>query len=538
MSSQPPFTPPGGGAPPPPYDSRTQWRVYREQQRAAWRAQRDAWRAQRHVWKAGYVGAYGPRVPSVVGPIILVAIGIVGLLIYSGRIAPATFRMWYGHWWPLLLILAGLAMLGEWALDLRRSTPVRRGGGFVGLLILLAILGFTASSWDNFWGPMRANWGDNNDNFFNLFGLPEQDRDQQLLNVQVPAHALIQIENPRGDVSVTAGDGSNVQVQAHEVAYANSDNDARKIFDAEQAHVTLSGNTVLVKSESNTSGRLNLAITIPKNAQVTVNSGHGDVTAAGLGGGANITSSHGDVHLSAIQGSVQVHFSNDKGDFSAHQIDGDLTADGNCNDLTFSEVKGKVTLNGEIFGDVHMENVVGPLHLHTSVTELEIATLPGDMTLNSDDLRVTEAKGQVRVTTHAKDVDLSQIYGDTYVNDSRGQITIEPAGSYSVDAKSGKGDLELTLPPEASATVDGHTHNGDIVADYPLEINGDESKTVSGRIGSGQNKISLNADVGDIRIKKGSGFTAAPPMPSAPPTAPNAPHLKAPKAAPAQPVTQ
>ena len=42
---------------------------------------------------------------------------------------------------------------------------------------------------------------------------------------------MIQVENPRGDVSVTAGDGPDVEVQAHEVAYANSDDDAKKIFD-------------------------------------------------------------------------------------------------------------------------------------------------------------------------------------------------------------------------------------------------------------------------------------------------------------------
>ena len=534
MSGQPPFTPPGGGVPP--YDPRTQWRVYREQQKAAWRAQRDAWKAQRHAWKAGYGGTYVPRVPSIVGPIILVGIGIVGLLIYSGHISASNFWSWYGHWWPLLLIAAGVALLGEWALDMRRTTPVHRGGGFVGVLILLALLGLAASGWNGFWGPMRADWGNHDDNnFFNFFGQPERDQDQQVLNVQIPANAVVQIENPRGDVSVTTGAGNNVQVQAHEVAYADSDSSAKKIFDAEQAHVTVSGNTVLVKSDSNDSGRLNLSVTVPKTAQVTVESGHGDVTAAGLGNGATITSSHGDVRLSTIQGSVQVHFSNDRGDFSAHQVNGDLTADGNCNDLTFSEVKGKVTLNGEIFGDVHLENIAGPIHLHTSVTELQLAMLPGDLTLNSDDLRVTEAKGEVRVTTREKDVDLSQIYGDTYVSNSRGQISVEPAGNYSVEARSGKGDVEVTLPPDASANVDGHTHNGDIVSDFALLINGDESKSVSGRIGSGQSKISLNADVGDLRIKKGSGF---PPAPPAAPASPNAPHLKAPKAPPEQPVTQ
>jgi DUF4097 and DUF4098 domain-containing protein YvlB len=535
MSSVPPFTPPGGT--PPPYDPHTQWRIYREQQKAAWRAQRDAWKAQQHAIKAGYVRTYGPRVPSVVGPIILVAIGIVGVLLYSGHIAPSDFWAWYGHWWPVLLIAAGLALLGEWALDLRRTTPVRRGGGFVGILILLAILGIAAAGWNGFWGPMRAEWGDQNDNFFNFFGLPERDFDQQVLNVQVPANATVQIENPRGDVSVTAGDGSNVEVQAHEVAFANSDEDAKKIFDAEAAHVTVSGNTVLVKSESNSSGRLNLVITVPKTAQVTVNSARGDVTAAGLGAGVTVTASHGDVHLSAIQGSAQAHFSSDRGDFSAHQVGGDLTADGNCNDLTFSEIKGKVTLNGEIFGDVHMENIGGPVHLHTSVTDLDLAALPGDLTLNSDDLRVTQAKGQVRVVTHAKDVDLNQIYGDTYVSDSRGQISIEPAGSYSVEAKNGKGDVEVTLPPNASATVDGRTRNGDIVTDFALVVTGDESKTVTGKIGSGQAKISLSADIGDLRIKKGSEFPGAPLAPVAP-APPNAPHLKAPRGSVAKPVTQ
>lgn len=538
MSSQPPYTPPGGGQPP--YDPHTQWRVYREQQRASWRAQRDAWRAQRHAWKASCDGHYVPHAPSIVGPIILVAIGVVGLLIYSGKISASNFWSWYGHWWPLLLIAAGLALLGEWALDLRRKTPVHRGGGFVGGLIFLALLGFAAAHWNNFWEPMRADWGDHGDNFFNFLGQPEHDRDQQLLNAQIPANGVIQIENPRGDVSVTAGDGNNVQVQAHQVAFASSDEEAGKIFAAEQAHLTVSGNTVLVKSESNDKGRMNLTVTVPKTAQIAINSGHGDVTAAGLGQGATIASSHGDVHLSTIQGSVQVHFSNDRGDFSAHQVDGDLTADGNCNDVTFSEVKGKVTLNGEIFGDVHLENIAGPTHLHTSVTDLELATLPGDMTLNSDDLRVTEAKGAVRVTTREKDVDLSQIYGDTYVSNSRGQISVAPGGSYSVEAHSGKGDVEITLPPDASVNVEGHTHNGDIVSDYPLAINGEESKTVSGRIGSGENKITLNADVGDLRIKKGTGFPPAPPMAPTPPPAPtaHAPHLKAPKAAPEEPVTQ
>ena len=95
---------------------------------------------------------------------------------------------------------------------MRRQTPVRRGGNFVGLLIFLAIMGMFAAWGHQWWGPMRAEWGDHGDDFFNMFGRPQHDMDQQVLNTQVPPNATIEIQNPRGDVSVTSGDGSSVQV--------------------------------------------------------------------------------------------------------------------------------------------------------------------------------------------------------------------------------------------------------------------------------------------------------------------------------------
>ncbi len=186
------------------------------------------------------MGAYGPRVPSVVGPIIQIGVGVVALLMLTGHINASDFWAWYGHWWPLLLIGAGLALLGEWALDMRRKTPIRRGGSFVGILILLAILGIGAAGWSNFWGPFRAQWGDQSESF-NFFGLPEHDSDQTVLSSQIPANATIEIQNPRGDVSIAAGDTSTIEVQAHQVAYASSDADAKKIFDAETPHLTVSG---------------------------------------------------------------------------------------------------------------------------------------------------------------------------------------------------------------------------------------------------------------------------------------------------------
>ncbi len=549
--STPPNMPPGGGQPPiPPYDPKTQWKAYREQQKATWRAQRDAWKAQRYAWKAGFAGPYVPRVPSLVGPAILIAVGVIALLVMTGHIAAEQFWDWSWHWWPMLLIGAGLLLLGEWALDLRRGVPVRRGGGYIGLLIFLAFL-FCAGAAIHHARPWLQQNGNNDfgfnfdDNFFNSLGQPEHDLDAQPLTAQIPANASIEIQNPRGDVSVAAGDGSTIEVQAHEVAYSGSDSEAKKIFDAEAAHLTVSGTAVLVKSESNDHGKLNLTITVPKSAHVSINSGKGDLTAAGLGAGLSFVA-HGDVHLSEIAGSVEAHFPNGKHDFSVHDLQGNLTLDGNVDDVTLSEIKGKVMQTGEILGDVHMENVAGAIHLHTNVTDLQVAELPGDLTLDSDDLHVNQAKGQVRVVTHAKDIDLSQIYGDSYIEDRDGHISVSPAGNYAVDARNSKGDVEVALPPNASATIDGRTHNGEIlISGFALKVNGEESKTVSGKIGSGAARITLSTDVGDLTIKQGEGFAPlasipaanVPPYPKTPDLS-KTPKLKSSKTLPAQPVAQ
>jgi DUF4097 and DUF4098 domain-containing protein YvlB len=283
---------------------------------------------------------------------------------------------------------------------------------------------------------------------------------------------------------------------------------------------------------------VNLSVSVPKTAHVTVNAGWDSVTASGLGAGIDITA-RGDIHLSSITGPVVAHFVNGKHDvFAAQDVEGDVTLEGNVNDVTVSNIKGGISQNGDIPGDVSMENVAGPVHLHTSVTSLDAAELPGELTLNDDDLRVIGAKGEVHVTTHSKDVDLSQIDGDSHVEDRDGNIRIELAGTYGVDATNSKGDVEITLPPNASATVNGRTHNGEVVTDFALVTSGDEDKTVSGRIGSGTARIVLSTNNGDLHIKKGS---AVPPMaPAAPaaPAPPNARHLKSPKAPPAQPVTQ
>jgi DUF4097 and DUF4098 domain-containing protein YvlB len=487
------------------------------------------------------------RVPSVAGPVILIAVGIIALLLVSGRLDADQFWAWYGHWWPLLLIGIGLVALAEWAIDLRRDRPpARRFGGYFGIIVLLVILGTAASGWHRFWGPMRAQFGDGGDDFFNSLGEPQHDMDQPVLDTKIPANAQIEIQNPRGDISISAGDDANLAVKAHQVAFASSDDAAKKIFDSQQAHVTVSGNSVLVKVDGNSSGRTNLSLTVPRSASVNVTANHGGVTVAGLGGNVDAEVQHGDLETTAIQGYVHARLSN-HGDFSAHDIQGDVTVEGNGGDLTISDIRGKVDVQGDYTGDTHLERASQSVHFHSSRTDLELARLPGDLSLNGDSLHATQVVGPVRVVCNrSKDIELSQVYGDTYIEDRDARVEIDMAGSYPVEIKNNKGDIEVSLPPNAAQTVDAHTHNGDIVSDFPLQISGDDDKTMTGNIGKGGPKLVLSTEHADLRLRKGeeapplSSLAAPPKAPAAPkaPEAPHVPHLKALKGETSTPVTQ
>ena len=102
-----------------------------------------------------------------------------------------------------------------------------------------------------------------------------------------------------------------------------------------------------------------------------------------------------------------------------------------------------------------MENVAGPVSVRTSVTDVQIAELPGDLTFDSDNLRVNESKGLVHVVTHSKDVDLNQVYGDSYVEDRDGRISMEPAGALQYRSKKQQRRYGADAAAERFRNVDG-----------------------------------------------------------------------------------
>ena len=146
MSGYPPPYPPPGSRPPfGPNDFRGDWKYQRRILRDQARAQREVFRAQRDAYRAQYRGL---RRGSIVGPIMVIGIGVLFLLVQLGKLPSFAVWAWLGHWWPLLLIGVGVVVLIEWGIDQTfRGDPgqpyVRRslGGGVITLLVLLIVAG-------------------------------------------------------------------------------------------------------------------------------------------------------------------------------------------------------------------------------------------------------------------------------------------------------------------------------------------------------------------------------------------------------------
>ncbi len=533
MAGYPPGVPPVPPVPPPGYDPRAQRRMMRDQaraQRAAFRAQRDQMRYQMRSLRRG----------SVLGPILLIAIGIVFLLLETGRLNHQGFWDWYGHWWPLLLVVAGLIVLAEWGLDqfsMRdpQRPPYRRsiGGGVVVLLVLLGISGMVvetahlhdaANRW--FGGPFDPGTLDE------FFG--DKHESDQTVDLALPSGGSLTVVNPRGDVTIDGtSDDNQIHVAIHKEVYARADSDADEKAQKLTPSTSTSGSAVTVTMPFIDGARADLVVQVPAAAASTVTANHGDIHVASIKAPVTATANHGDIDLSAISGAAIAHINNSGSSISAHSMDGGITVQGHAQDITLTDIIGPVTLTGEFFGTTHLEHINGAVRFHTSRTDLQFVRLDGEAEISASGISADQVLGPVVLTTSNRNVSLERLAGDIAVTNKNGRIDLTAAPTLgTITLEDRNGSIEATLPEKASFTVDADTTNGDTYTDFSLGTReSDSRKSISGTVGAGGPTVRITDANGDISIRKGDIPPLAPNPPAAPkitlvPPTPPAAHAK------------
>ena len=534
MASYPPPPPP---PPPPGYDPQAQRRYQREQFRAQMRAQRDAVRAQQQQIR---YQMRGMRRGSVLGPLLLIAVGVLFLLVETSRLNLSRFWEWYGHWWPMLLVAAGIVLLAEWTFDqfhLRdpQRPPYRRSVGFgvfllLFFLVLAGVIGhhITAGErWDN------GGWHFDQENLDEFFG--DKHESDQTLDLAFPVGGSVAVVNPRGDVTIdgTSDDG-RIHIAEHKQVYAHSDPDADSKTRQLSPAVAREGAAVSVNIAALDGASADLVLTVPAAAAIQVNANRGDIHVASIKAPVVVTANHGDIELFAITGPATAHINNGGSSISAHSMGSGIAIEGHASDVTLSEIAGAVSITGEFFGTTHLEHIRGAIHLHTSRTDLQIARLDGEVeSVPNEDLMVDQAVGPFALTTSNRNIRLDRIAGDVAVTDRNGTIELTaapPLGAITLEDRNGS--VKLILPEHAGFSVQANTSNGNIDTDFPLSIQGSENhKSVNGTVGAGGPLLRITTTNSDISIDKGT-VLPLPPLPPAPPKLtlapaqpPRAPHV-------------
>ena len=516
MSTYPP--------PPPSYDRGAAKAAYRAQQqayRAQQRMQRSAWKAQRRALRRS----------SIVGPLILLALGVFFLLVELHRLSPFFALEWFGRWWPVVLILAGVVLVVEWILDRDRPAdaggPRTIGGGVIFLLILLVVAGLSSQVALRGLEWKQQQFGEGFGKLDQVLGNRSDAYDD--MSAAAPAAGVLVVRNPHGDVIIngTSTDGQ-VHVSIHKQAYAWNDADVQKKMQQLQPTLVQDGKDLSLSLNGVAGGQVDLTVTMPPSCGVTITADRGDVTVTALQRPVTISANHGDVSVSDVNADVQATINDDDASVTLNDVKGAVHINGHTGDVDIDNVSGPVALQGDFYGTTHLKQIAGAVHFDSSRTHFSAARLDDEFSVESDSLEAGSLLGPVVLKTTDKNITLNRVQGSVDVSNRNGEVnvtSVSPLGAVTVENV--HGSVDVGVPPGASFAVNAQTHNGDMENDFGLsQQDNDDAHTLHGSVGSGSAKITINTTDGDVTLRK---VTEAPlpPSPPAAPAPPAAPNLSA-----------
>jgi DUF4097 and DUF4098 domain-containing protein YvlB len=465
---------------------------------------------------------------SLSGPIILIAIGGIFLLGTMGVLNWGNLAHWFAHYWPVILIVAGIIKLIEYQAAQREGTRVSGiGAGGVFLIIMVVFLGLLSTQASRFnWGELRDHM-DIDDSDFTLFGQKYTYEDR--LAEAFPAGSALHVNDIRGAVNVSAGNDDQIHVSVHKRINADSAAEADKWNAGTKPQISVSGGVVTLNANNQAAGDHGIAtdldITIPRKAPLTISTRSGDVSVVGRDGDVQVSAQHDDVIATDINGKVSLTLERSSARIS--QISSDVSLEGRANDVSVEDVKGAVHLDGEFMESVKLSRLAQGVTFHSSRTDLQFFRLNGDLDLDSGDLQASDVVGPVRLSTRAKDVRLTGVAGDVRLQDENGSVELHMSKLGSVQVENRKGDVQIYVPDKAGFQVDARSRGGDVETDFDgLKVdNREDQATATGTVGGGGPHLVVTNEHGTIEIRKGSTVAEAPAAPAVPasPKAPRRP---------------
>lgn len=366
------------------------------------------------------------------------------------------------------------------------------------------------------------------------------------------------VDNPCGDVSVTAVEGSQVSVTAHKQAWGKDDEQAKQNLAKITPDLAQAGDTVRVglpealrncQIERNVPFRVSYTIQAPTEMAVEVDTRAGNISLTGTQGAAQLASQFGDVtvqqhngpltinsqngvlraqdiqagadsirmktafgdiHLNnADAGSLRVESQNGKADLSDVVIAGAVELTGGFGDLRWQDGSGQSLTASSKNGRIDFQNLAfeEPLNVKTDFGDIRLANVqaPG--------YSATSKNGKITLEDVAGDVTAHSDFGAIDVNGTdamhlnlsseNGAITAAGAlaeGEHTIQTRFG--DVHVRLPQEAGFNFDLQTRFGKISSDFPVTVQGTLNENHwTGTANGGGPSLTASTQNGNIAIE-------------------------------------
>ncbi|MGA7648508.1 MAG: hypothetical protein WBW01_18520, partial [Terriglobales bacterium] len=278
----------------------------------------------------------------------------------------------------------------------------------------------------------------------------------------------LRVKLAAGSVRVQGGSQAGVTYVIHRKAYTSSEEKARREFESYRISTFVKGDTAWIVAEtSRRDSRCSddFVVNVPRNLGFTkIETGGGNVNAAGVAGRVELNSGGGNIRLDDIGGEVVAETGG--GMIDVGSVEGNVNLQTGGGNIKVASAKG------EIKAESGGGNVVVLSGLQGAVLET-----------GGGSIRVEKCSGPVKATTGGGSIDLGDIGGAAQIETGGGSIRLASAKG-RVQAETGGGSIELNGAP----SVQAETSAGGIIV-----------KLLSSSAAA-RNNSSLETSAGDITV--------------------------------------
>ncbi len=318
------------------------------------------------------------------------------------------------------------------------------------------------------------------------------------------------IDNLRGNITVTGGDGSDVKVDGQKTIRAFDKNAADTVNRQATLKIVPESDVLYLREtepSSDDPARLSvtLDIAVPRNMSVEARGRSGDLTINGIQGDVDVASQRGEIRLQDVGGSARLDV--EHSDLvRAGNVKGTVDIQGKGRDVQLENIAGLVTINGQFSGTLDFKSLAMPLHFESEQTDVKVEKLPGTITMDLGDFRAENLVGPVRLVMHSRDIHLDEFSGPVDIEVGRGDVELKPdKGKLArMDVKCHEGNVDISLPADGAFNLKASAQKGDINNDYGDGLIADtEGRANSLRSPKEEGPaIVLTSDRGEISVRK------------------------------------